>query len=96
MFLTVRAKVSVLVRRDTLASRISRTGLQEPQDEFVWNTVVEGILGEGKVTGVGCVIQLMVLRKSWRVMGFRLYRVLPKLHFLQGTGVLNFGLRYHR
>ena len=55
MFLTqYAAKVSVLVRRDTLKAQpyLQERAFKNPKMEFVWNTVVEEILGEGKVTGV--------------------------------------------
>ena len=92
MFLTqYAAKVSVLVRRDTLkAPAVSPgTGLQEPQDGVCLEQPWWKRSWRGKVTGVRVRITVDGTTEVLRVMGFRLYRVLPKLHFLQGTGVLN-------
>ena len=93
MFLTqYAAKVSVLVRRDTLKAqpylqeRASRTPRWSLSGTPWWKRSWE----RARLQASGCVIQLMVLRKSWRVMGFLVYiGFYPNSTFLQGTGVLN-------
>lgn len=93
MFLTqYAAKVSVLVRRDTLKAQpyLQERAFKNPKMEFVWNTVVEEILGEGKVTGVRVRNTVDGTTEVLEGDGVFVYiGFYPNSTFLQGTGVLN-------
>jgi len=93
MFLTQYADtVTVLVRRDTLKAQqyLQDRAFRNPKVKFVWNTVVEEILGDSKVTGVR--VRNIVDGTTAVLEGDGVFIYIgfyPNSAFLQDTGILN-------
>lgn len=93
MFLTKYAEtVTVLVRRNVLKAQpyLQERAFKNPKMKFMWNTVVEEILGDSKVTGVRV---RNVENDTTAVLegdGVFVYiGFYPNSKFLEGTGILN-------
>jgi len=93
MFLTQFAEsVTVLVRRDVLKAQpyLQERAFRNPKMKFVWNVVVEEILGDTKVTGVR--IRNIVDDTTQVLEGDGVFVYIgfyPNSRFLEGTGILN-------